>query len=181
MSPAAEALLLILPLLFAGVGHMVVVRFDLIAGLKIPVNASLFGSNKTWRGFAVMPWLAWIGVLLAVAGERLLIGDGSGSVLQNASALPLGLTLGLAYVLFELPNSFLKRRLGIPPGKTPPEHRMLTFITDHLDSFVGCMIVYVFWLDLRLETCLLLLVFGPLIHTVVNLILYFCGLRKEAF
>lgn len=181
MSPLAEALLLIMPLLIAGVGHMLIVRFDLFSGLKIPVNAARFGCNKTWRGFAVMPWLTWMGVLLTSVAESLLLGDRLGSAFQSAAALPLGLTLGFAYVLFELPNSFLKRRLGIPPGEPSNEHRVLAFITDHLDSFVGCLIVYELWLELRLETCLLLLVFGPLIHIGINLILFICGLRKEAF
>jgi len=29
----------------------------------------------------------------------------------------VGFALGFAYVLFELPNSFIKRRLDIAPGK----------------------------------------------------------------
>ena len=30
----------------------------------------------------------------------------------------MGLLLGFAYAVFELPNSFIKRRVGITPGKT---------------------------------------------------------------
>ena len=30
----------------------------------------------------------------------------------------MGLSLGFVYAVFELPNSFIKRRVGITPGKT---------------------------------------------------------------
>jgi hypothetical protein len=180
MNPAAEALFLVLPLVVAGVGHLFVVRYDLLPALKIPVHKRLFGANKTLRGFVLMPILACIGLFFTVFLENHLFNFESHSVLQQAPPLPLGLSLGFAYVLFELPNSYLKRRLGIPPGKVLLRYRWLTYISDHVDSLIGCLIIYAFWVDISPVTALFVLIAAPLIHTFVNLVLYALGIRREA-
>jgi len=54
------------------------------------------------------------------------------------SAWVVGAICGAAYVVAELPNSFVKRRLGIAPGTSAPRARMAQYIVDQLDSVVGC-------------------------------------------
>jgi hypothetical protein len=49
------AVILILPLIVSGFFHMWVVTRNHLAALAVPIHRVAFGSNKTWRGFAVMP------------------------------------------------------------------------------------------------------------------------------
>jgi CDP-diglyceride synthetase len=109
------------PVLGAPILHAPVLTFDLLQGLKRPLDGGariggrrVFGDNKTWRGAIVM----LVGVLAATALLSLwpwywhhLPGD-----IQDAGPWLYGLLLGLGVVVGELPNSFLKRRIGIEPG-----------------------------------------------------------------
>ena len=59
----------------------------------------------------------------------------------------IGFLLGLGYSLFELPNSFIKRRLDIKPGKTTNGFKKMFFIfLDQADSVFGvCLVVCLFY------------------------------------
>ncbi|MBS1660284.1 MAG: hypothetical protein JST68_04455 [Bacteroidetes bacterium] len=120
----------IVPLVVSNVLHMVVVKRGMFPSLAVPVSRRLFGANKTWRGFVVVPVLN--GILMLVA-------FGSMS----------GFLLGLAYVLFELPNSWLKRRVGIEPGGRAGRYRVLFVLLDKSDSSFGVSLVswWLFGLD----------------------------------
>lgn len=171
-------LFLALPIVIAGSGHMAVVRFDLARSLKKPIHREWFGENKTWRGVIVMPTFCVVGVYLTT----LLEGEGREVLLtslREASPLWLGALLGLAYVLFELPNSFMKRRLGIAPGKLPARNRFWFALMDQADSALGCLLVY--WLVLHPPVIVLLLTiaFGPALHLAGNVSLFMMGLRRE--
>ena len=52
----------------------------------------------------------------------------------------LGAVLGLGYCAGELPNSFVKRRLGIPPGGSGRRLRWLQYLIDQTDSVAGCLV-----------------------------------------
>jgi hypothetical protein len=53
-----------------------------------------------------------------------------------------GALLGLAYVAAELPNSFAKRRLGIPAGGYARRlGGVLQYVVDLSDSVVGCLLM----------------------------------------
>ena len=99
-----RALILSVPLVIAGGLHMAVVTLDLLPALKIPIHQGWFGRNKTWRGLILMPVAAALGVMLAASVWPAQFGGWNPVV--------LGVLLGLAYALAELPNSFVKRRLG---------------------------------------------------------------------
>jgi CDP-diglyceride synthetase len=116
-----SALWVFVPVLGAPVLHAPVLTFDLLKGLKRPLDFGatlggrrLFGDHKTWRGAIVM--------LVGVVGAAALLSlwpwywrrlpDG----IQDAGPWTYGVLLGLGVVVGELPNSFLKRRIGIAPG-----------------------------------------------------------------
>jgi hypothetical protein len=109
---------LFLPVLGAPALHAPVLRFDLLRGFKRPLDGGrawrgrrLIGDNKTWRGALVMttgPLLATIALHRFEWYRRRLPVD--------ANPVLLGAILGVSTVAGELPNSFLKRRLGIAPG-----------------------------------------------------------------
>lgn len=174
----AASLLLVLPLVIAGILHMLVVKLDLLPRLRAPIHERAFGRNKTYRGFVVMPVAATLGVLVARALEQTTFAvDGAG--LQRASPWLLGSCLGLAYVLGELPNSLVKRRLHIAPGKLPAQHRVWFLAADHLDSATACLLVYAWLLHTPWLALLAVLVLGALCHFLVNLTLYALGIRAE--
>lgn len=175
-----DALVLILPVVFAGVGHMVVVRFRLFQALAVPIHAGWFGRNKTVRGLIVMAPLGVASVVLTQA----ILGVPSSQMhtaFLQADPLVLGGALGLAYVLMELPNSFLKRRAGIPPGEQARDNRLFFFLCDHLDSTLGCYFVYACALPLNPWHTFASLVVGPLIHVLVNLALFHARVRSTPF
>lgn len=170
-----SALLLTFPLIFAGVLHMVVVKLDALSYLKIPLHETWFGLNKTWRGILVMLAASIVGVRVAQQGGVYWETD----LLQFHSSWWLGLALGLGYVLPELPNSYMKRRLGVKPGELSQRSPWLFALIDQADSVIGCVLVYalcgvgnpVLWFTL--------IGLGTGIHLLLNFLLWAVGVRKN--
>ncbi len=160
------------PIIVAGILHMLVIRFDLLPWLKIPINTQAFGANKTLRGFVVMPILGMLGLLLFKNSP-------SFQSLAPPSFNPyaLGMMLGLAYVLFELPNSWIKRRLGIAPGEQSAKYQIAFFVGDRIDSAIGCALVY--WSFGFDPNCFYLIPLGVIIHPMVTVPLYLLGIKKK--
>ena len=147
-----------------GILHMVVVRRGWLAGLARPLDGGrtfrgqpLFGPNKTWRGLLFMSLaplllgalqgLAWGGAAarsglspLDLQGLGLRLGAPAGPLADGAGYALLGFVLGLGYALGELPNSFLKRRVAIEPGKTGAGPLGgLFFLLDQADSVIAAL------------------------------------------
>ena len=104
-----------LPALGGALVHAPVLRYDLAPSLKRPLHKQLFGANKTLRGALAMSG----GTLAATIALHRLPAYRRRLPPQLAAAGPArhGALLGAAVVLGELPNSALKRRLGIAPGE----------------------------------------------------------------
>ena len=111
-----------LPTLGGALAHAPVLRYDLVPSLRRPLDfgaapggTRLFGDNKTIRGSLAMAGGTLAATLLLHRLEpyraRLP------APLREAGPLRHGALLGAAAVLGELPNSALKRRLGIGPGE----------------------------------------------------------------
>ena len=174
------ALYLAIPLVVSGSLHMLIVSRNWFAALAVPINQPAFGANKTWRGMLVMPLASIPGVYLALLIEPLLSAHLLVSLLDLSPWL-LGSALGIGYVLAELPNSYVKRRLGIQPGKQPQKHGFWFGLMDQADSAIGCALVYWLMLHPSLLIMLWIILLGPLLHLLVNLSLYSAGLRKQPF
>jgi len=74
----------------------------------------------------------------------------------------LGASTGLCLMLGELPNSFVKRQLGVEPG-SPPRHRagrIAAALADRLDSIVGALIGARLVVELSWGTALACLLLG---------------------
>ena len=97
----------------------------MLEGLRRPIDGGLelrgrrlLGDNKTWRGALVM----FTGALATTVGLtrarwfRARLPEG----LAAAPAPVYGALLGLGVVGGELPTSFLKRQLGVAPGRRAP-------------------------------------------------------------
>ena len=156
------------------------------AGLMLKDGKRLFGANKTWKGFfGMIVWgalaqLLW-GLLLKSIPNleklHLVYAFYENTVLFN---LVLGALLGLAYVLFELPNSFTKRPLEIREGKTAENGWKWIFIwIDQIDSLIGCILLLLFYIPLSWQQMLGILILGAGTHLGVNRLLYWAKLRKN--
>jgi hypothetical protein len=161
---------------------MALVSKKFLPRFAVPISAKLFGKSKTWRGFIIMPLATLPSLYLSWALYKNLPLSWQ---LLNFEQIPLwilGLTLGVAYALFELPNSYLKRRLKIPEGvQATGFWQPIFFILDHYDSLSGIALVYYFLLAPPTGVMIGLLTLAPLIHIVTNLILYSKNLRKNPF
>ncbi len=171
--------ILSVPLIVAGIVHMVAVKLDILSYLKKPIHQRLFGLNKTWRGFVVMPLATLPGVYLAkILEERFLVDF---AIFSVNSAFISALLLGFAYCLAELPNSWMKRRLGIKEGQTSDQWKWFFVIIDQADSAIGCALVYMFYFHISLKVVVATIILGTVIHLLMNQILYYLKLRKNPF
>lgn len=158
---------------------MVAVKTDILSYLKKPIHHSWFGMNKTWRGFVMMPVATWPGVILGQWLETIM--DLTSPLLLLHSSYKLAIFLGFAYCIAELPNSFMKRRLGIKEGQTSESFKWFFVVMDQADSVIGCLIAYLWLLEIGAEIFLGTLIMGTVIHLFFNLLLYSFKLRKNPF
>jgi hypothetical protein len=167
-----------LPVLGAPVAHGPVLRSDLAPGLKRPICARLFGENKTWRGALVMTTgttLAAVTLARVPAYRRRLP-----EPVTDVNPVIVGALLGFASWIGELPNSFIKRRIGIPPGEQLHSPVGLLFsIVDQADWVpIAALLIRPIWkISLRESAG----VFGlaVAVHVPVNLIGYAIGARER--
>ena len=98
-----------------------------------------------WRGFVVMPPAAAI-AFWAVGSLRPGLPRWLASgmwELSSAQYAAVGLACGFAFMLAELPNSFLKRQLDVAPGMAPRGRGLAAafFVLDRVDSVLGVLII----------------------------------------
>lgn len=174
----AVALYLIWPVIVGGVLHMIVVTKDMFKPLKIPVSVSLFGANKTLRGFVVMPIFTTIGFLTLYPFQSWISATAAIPTPDNINLIVIGMVSGFLYVLAELPNSFLKRRMGAAPGETPERFKLLFVGLDQLDSALFISLGYALVFDFHWTVCLLAFVLSPVVALLVKRLLYAAKLKK---
>lgn len=195
MNTLPQLLFLIAILVCAGAINMVFVKASLLSGLSRPMDRGvrfrdgkrLLGDNKTWKGFFGM--VAITAICFAAAGWL----AASFPLFQRLSLIPFhefksplnvwffGAMWGLAYVLAELPNSFLKRRIDIPPGENARGLKGFFFLVlDQADSVIGCVIVLPLFSSITWPDAIMLVVLGSLIHYLTNLGLFAVHLKKQA-
>ena len=152
---------LLIPLIMSNIVHMLVVKKDLFKGLNIPIWEKGFGKNKTWRGFVAL-------IMLNAFFEFIFAG-----IFKIEMEYPavLGAIFGLTYALSELPNSFLKRKLGIAPGGAHSKYKFLFYTIDKSDSAIGVTIVYVLIRSLSVKIGVILFLVNSLAHALVAFIL----------
>ena len=100
---------------------------------------------------------------------------------NNLNLVLLGLALGAAYVVAELPNSYMKRRLHIAPGQPAKQYKLLFSFIDQADSAIGCSIVYALMVSPSLGVIISMILLGPVIHLIANMMLFSFGLRQQPF
>jgi CDP-2,3-bis-(O-geranylgeranyl)-sn-glycerol synthase len=175
----------LLPAIGAAIAHAPVLRFDLFSALARPIDGGrtfrgrrLLGDNKTWRGAAFMG-----GGVLASSVALHRFPRYHARLPAELRAMPagtFGAALALGTVAGELPNSFLKRQLGIAPGtqrRSPAGIALSVF--DQGDFTLGV------WLALRrswtpsLRQAIDAFATVAAVHAVINVIGYAIGARRS--
>ena len=191
LNPAACALFLLAAATLAGLGHTAWLAAPLSRRLAIPVDGgrTLFGSrllgdHKTIRGFVVM--VPATGVSFALLAALVGAGPGmAGAGLWPSSPLAYGLLgtwAGLGFMVGELPNSFIKRQLGVRPGAAAAGRyrRPLFFLADRLDSSVGMLLALAVIVPIPWQTSLYVVCVGPLVHALFSVALFHLGVKARA-
>jgi hypothetical protein len=179
---------MVTPVLVAGFGQVLVLKTGLLPGLAVPLDRGvhwrgkpLLGPRKTWRGVIVMTTLSAL-VATAQAGaarrsRRLRAFSPFDYDRTNAGLL--GVALGLGYCLAELPNSFVKRRLGIDPAGRANRLAWLQYLVDQSDSVAGCLVALrFFYRPTRLETGAAFAT-GLLLHVGVDQLMHTLGVKRR--
>ena len=92
----------------------------------------------------------------------------------------IGFLFGFAYMLCELPNSFIKRRLVIYAGKSDSGiSGAIFFLIDQIDSLLGGVLVLAVFYPMPLWQYVLFIVLGAVTHVAVNSGLILLRVRKN--
>ncbi len=141
-----------------------------MSSLAIPIARTLFGANKTWRGLIILPLLN--GILLWGVNFAF-------PIFGHFEALFYGAILGLAYMIFELPNSWFKRHIGIDSGQKAEKNAWLFMMLDKMDSAVGVSLASKIIFSLPWMETLKLFILAALIHVFFSWLLTFAGVKKR--
>ena len=171
MDLATELAFFMLPLLAAGLlHHFFIIPGNRLAWLARPVDGNVryrgyrvFGRSKSWRGIAVV--VVATSLMTAVLGRFFAV----------PTAVPhwmTGALIGLGYAIAELPNSFVKRRLGWAEGTNGSGAiGTMSRIADQTDSVVGAILAMLLVYRPSALLILLLFVIGSFIHFLVDVAL----------
>ena len=179
-----------LPLLGGAIVHGACMKFGWVGFLARPMDGGrrlrgrpVFGHSKTFRG----PVLVAVGSAAVYAlqcGILHRIGALQSIELVDYGQLPgwwFGALAGAAAELSELPNSFVKRRLGIDPGGTTRGWLAGVFyLWDQLDVLLGYWLVFALVIPatpLRLAASL---VIAGTFHPLLTVAGYLLGMRPTA-
>ena len=161
----------ILPLFVANVAHMFIVKGNYFRSTAKPISITLFGAGKTYRGFIVMPLICGLSSLLFRT-----------TILHEPNyswSFSIGLILGVAYLVGELPNSFIKRKLGIQSGQQHPSYKFIQNIIDKSDSLLVACFVYFFIVPVTAGTTVALFALSFTIHVFFSWLLVQLRIKKS--
>ena len=178
--------------ILAGVVNSIFCKLNIFKSLKKPLDFNkkikgkrIFGDNKTWKGllgyiFFNVIFMVLVGIIYKacnIENLNFFYINHKNTLLFN---ILVGALLGLFYALFELPNSFMKRRLDIKPGKTIKGAKKYFFIfLDQADSVFGVALVVWMFYPIGIKVYLLYILVGAVTHLVINMLLYLLHLRKN--
>jgi CDP-2,3-bis-(O-geranylgeranyl)-sn-glycerol synthase len=176
----------LIPAYFANMAPPIAKKFKFLESLKIPIDRgkkfsdgrSLFGQNKTYRGYVV-------GIIGGIIGAYIQMLLFKYPIFQNISiigidytshfvVLLLGVLLGFGAITGDLIESFLKRRVGMDSGES--------FVPwDQIDHVIGAYIfvlpIVFYALTWKLFLCSIIITF--FLHVIINHISFYMNIRQE--
>ncbi len=183
-----QVLYLFAPLVASSAAAAIVLRLDLFPALRRPLDGGaklggkrVFGDNKTWRGVAV----AVVGCVATAAVQRYVVGDRAGRVAlfdyRTLDVFLFGLAMGGGAMLGELPNSFAKRRIDVPPGGSARGFAAAVFyVWDQVDLLTTSWPLISFWVRPTLPLVATSFAVVLAAHPAVSLVGYLVGARRTA-
>ena len=185
--------LTMMPLIFAGIFNMIFTKTKLYKKNKCPIDLGrnfvddkrVFGDNKTWIGFiSMILFCILFQVIWSIICKYLGFENNNELYLIYENTIHfnilIGFLFGFTYMICELPNSFIKRRINIMPGKTDKGIKgIIFFVIDQIDSLIGVFFVLMLFNGMSLSRYLLYLFMGALTHISINLLLYGLRIRRN--
>ena len=182
------------PVILAGVFNMLLLKIPFLKSRCKPIDGGknwidgkrIFGDSKSILGFWLMTLLGGFTELfwgLHLQG----IGETKRSLLylyfENAPGFNflIGMLFGFLYMLFELPNSFIKRRFSVSAAEQGDRRRglkLIFFILDQIDSMLGIMLCLGILVHLTPAQIVFAIFLGGLTHVLVNCLLILFRVRK---
>ncbi|HET7216541.1 MAG TPA: CDP-archaeol synthase [Vicinamibacterales bacterium] len=189
VDPGAAALFLLATFVVAGCAQVAWLSSPWSRRFAIPIDRGrtfrgrrIFGANKTWRGLIVM--VPATGAAFAAVARIAGGGDPASVGLWDLSAAQyaaLGAWAGLGFMLGELPNSFVKRQLGIAPGARAPHPAaaLWQFVVDRADSGIGMLTALSIAVPTPWQTWALVLLAGWAVHWSFSLVLFWLRVKPR--
>lgn len=188
----------LISVIFAGLLNSILCRSKTLNKLNIPIDNGknwvdgkrLFGDHKTVKGF--LGYILLNAVFMVIWGlicsqsvflndHNLFYKNYDNTLLYN---IFMGALLGLAWAAFELPNSFIKRRLDIHPGKISNKNTLLRVFfvfLDQADSIFGCMLIVALITRISIANFFVYIIIGSFTHIIFNILLFLIHIRKNPF
>jgi hypothetical protein len=180
---------LFLPLLGGGVFHGLCMKYGWLSFLKRPIDFGytirgrpLFGANKTFRG----PVAVGFGAALILGLQTTVLHRFSGARnielfgYAGANGWLLGFVVGAAAMVAELPNSFLKRQLGVNPGEGKQGWLgTALYAVDQVDLLLGAWLVFALVLEVRLAWVFFSVILVAAVHQLLTSVTYALGMRAS--
>lgn len=177
-----ELLLIISPILFAGLTFIFYLKWNKITLLNIPLDMGLkingkrvFGGNKTLKGPLFMS------VFTAIYGYIIfqIVHTKQTVDIDHLYLIKSLLIIGISYSLGELPNSFIKRQLGVLPGSTSTtELAHLLKLLDTFDSLIIVGFLYFLFFHFSILSLIIALLLGGIIHVLTDKLMKSLKLKK---
>jgi len=190
LNPVMCAAFLVAAFTLAGFCHTAWLAAPVSRRFAVPLDGGrtlfgrrLFGANKTVRGFVmIVPATSASFALLAAllnASPAGLAGLWPQSVGAYAC---LGLWAGVGFMAGELPNSFVKRQLGVPPGAAASGRfaQPIFFVVDRMDSIAGTMLALSLIVHVSWRMSMYVALIGPVVHWFFSIALFQLGVKARA-
>ena len=190
LDPFACAIFVIAAFVVSGIAQTLWLKSKLSQRFAAPLDGGrrfrgqrIFGDNKTPRGFIVIvpaTAFAFLGLYQLLAALRPVWLEGLW-VLDRLQFFALGAVASLGFMLGEIPNSFLKRQLGVPPGGVPRGRvaRLACFAVDRLDSVLGMLLAMSLVVPTPWRMWWFVLLMGPGIHLLFSTLLFSLGVKRR--
>lgn len=179
---------LVSPLFVGFLTHGVCIRVGILSRFARPVDEGvllrgrrLFGDNKTYRGIVCVALGTMLGYLLLTAAFNPAERPSVSALPSGVLAAVVGLGVGGAAMLAELPNSALKRQLDIRPGAQGSGFSAVLFhVLDQVDVLVGAWLVLGIYVPVTPRLVLGSAIFMYLGHQLITVLGYLLGMRTTA-
>jgi len=181
----SQAFTLLLPITFAGLLLIMCMRKGWLEKLDVPLDGGLklggeplIGKSKSLRSLILYLVVATLVTLLLHSSAQ--VSDLVAPVFLT-NPFVLGPAITLSYLLGEIVNSFIKRRLGIAAsGKALSRWgSRVQSIFDNLDGIISSGLLFIFIYQVSAETLITAFALSVLIHLGTDLLMRKLQLKRK--